>query len=459
MLTRSNFIVFHISAVISVTLALFVFSYNLKALEKGSETSSVSNIDSSMSPPSSPPRSFIQGSLSPTQVAPPAPPAGFCQAKTDYDPNVTCSSDIFMVNTLAELQSYQSNFGLSSNQYKNLRIGFALSGTELLVHSPCKISFIEGLTHNINNLCLDGKRGVLITPNSIFISEKIHILSMEGNSVVQDSSVLMANELEVYSSKKAHINRGVRLDIGGNIRLISTYSGDRFKGIRFGPGSMVDTGSINIIGYGGLNFNSMSLISTGPINAESRGSNFFNKINIVERSNIRGQSVSFISGNNFELRNRSFLRSEQNAHIEAMGCVVQENTTVEAVTYSGSCLNSDRVNLIPIIRVGATPLSGEIPLRVDFTSAGSYDSDGNIQSYTWIFPDASTVSGSTAQYTFSEAGAYMVKLVVQDNGGAMTEGEVLITATETLASPLASFTFSPESGQAPLTVSFDGSSF
>ena len=120
---------------------------------------------------------------------------------------------------------------------------------------------------------------MLITPNSIFMSEKIHILSIEGNSVVQDSSVLMANELEVYSSKKAHINQGVRLDIRGNIRFISTYSGDNFTGIRFGPGSMVDTDSINIIGYGGLNFNNMSLISTGSgsISAESRGSNFFNK--------------------------------------------------------------------------------------------------------------------------------------------------------------------------------------
>ena len=143
--TRSNFIVFHISVVISFTLALFIFSYNLKALEKGSETSSVSNIDSPTSPLSAPNRSFIQSSLSPTQVAPPAAPAGFCQAKTDYDPNVTCSSDIFMANTLADLQSYQSNFGLSSNQYKNLRIGFALSGSELLIHSPCKTSFLEGL--------------------------------------------------------------------------------------------------------------------------------------------------------------------------------------------------------------------------------------------------------------------------------------------------------------------------
>ena len=119
-----------------------------------------------------------------------APPTGFCQTKTDYGSSASCSSEIFVANNMTKLLSYQSNFGLSNSEYKNLRITFPLSGENLTVHSPCEISMRGNQTHTAKNLCLDGKEGVTIGANSLFMSEKIHILAMEGNSLVKNSSVL-----------------------------------------------------------------------------------------------------------------------------------------------------------------------------------------------------------------------------------------------------------------------------
>ena len=56
------------------------------------------------------------------------PPTGFCQTKTDYDATVTCSDEIFMADNMMKLRIYQSHFGIANGKYKNLRIGFALSG-------------------------------------------------------------------------------------------------------------------------------------------------------------------------------------------------------------------------------------------------------------------------------------------------------------------------------------------
>ena len=200
---------------------------------------------------------------------------------------------------------------------------------------------------------------------------------------------LRANELEIFSSVKTYINQGVRLDVRDNTRLVSTYTGDRYTGIRFGPGSMVESNNLRVIGHGVINLNSMFITARGSLVIESQGNRANNNISIDKKSSIKGNTISIISGNNFSFKDRSFLRSEQNSHVAASGCLVQSGTTMEAATYSGSCLNAQRVNRIPVVMAAATPSSGEAPLTVDFSSTGSNDPDGDIETYEWAFPDGS----------------------------------------------------------------------
>ena len=97
----------------------------------------------------------------------------------------------------------------------------------------------------------------------------------------------------------------------------------------------------------------------------------------------------------------------------------------------------------------ATPSSGEAPLTVDFSSTGSNDPDGDIETYEWAFPDGSTITGASAEYEFTEAGGHIVHLTVTDDGGALAQKEVLVTVTENLTSPRASFNLHP-SNRKPL---------
>ena len=384
-----------------------------------------------------------------------SPPSGFCQTKTNY--SASCSNKNFHAHNMDDLKAYQSNFSLSDGKYKNLIIRFSLSGADITLHSPCKIYFARRNTHTVSNLCVDGKKGVKIGAHSIFTSEKIHILSMEGHSILESSSVLQASELEIFSSDKLHINKGVRLNIRNNTRMVSTYREDDYTAIRLGPGSVIKSQSFSLIGYSKIYLNSASILAKGDLSIESRGSKPINKIGAIGESRITGQSISIDSGNSFGFRDKSFLRSEQNAHVEAVGCGIDDNTTMEAGTYSGSCLDIDQINQIPMVVIGASALTGEVPFIVTFNSTGTLDTDGEIASYLWVLPDGSTSIIDTAQYNFTTAGAYTIKLIVRDDDGALAEERILITATAPLISPIARLTLTPSTGQAPLSVTLDGS--
>lgn len=64
------------------------------------------------------------------------------------------------------------------------------------------------------------------------------------------------------------------------------------------------------------------------------------------------------------------------------------------------------------------PYSGTVGSPVNFSSAGSYDPDGQIVSYQWDFGDGSTSNKANPSHTYNAAGTYTVKLTVTDDQGA-----------------------------------------
>jgi len=72
------------------------------------------------------------------------------------------------------------------------------------------------------------------------------------------------------------------------------------------------------------------------------------------------------------------------------------------------------------------PLLGE---QITFDASSSYDSDGNITNYEWVFGDGN-VTNTTHEilnHSYSEAGSYEVTLTVTDNEGAMNSTTKEIT--------------------------------
>ena len=72
-----------------------------------------------------------------------------------------------------------------------------------------------------------------------------------------------------------------------------------------------------------------------------------------------------------------------------------------------------------------------------FDATGSFDPNGSIASYRWLFGDGTTGSGATPAHQYAIGGNYNVTLIVTDNGGATGIALLNIAANHP---PVASFT-------------------
>lgn len=107
----------------------------------------------------------------------------------------------------------------------------------------------------------------------------------------------------------------------------------------------------------------------------------------------------------------------------------------------------------PVAALAASPLSGTVPLRVQFGAM----STGIIDSWLWDFGDGMTSTSSSPVHTYTVAGNFTVTLAVSGPGGSDT-----VTATDFITAvwppPVAAFSALPTSGTIPLTVQFSDAS-
>ena len=116
----------------------------------------------------------------------------------------------------------------------------------------------------------------------------------------------------------------------------------------------------------------------------------------------------------------------------------------------------------PVATADVVPSNGEVPLAVALYGSGS-DSDGSIVLYEWdfegdgIYEWSSSTTGNTT-YTYNEIGTYQAIFRVTDDAGLMGTAMAYTTVIEAnpTGSPTATAAASPTEGQAPLTVSFNG---
>lgn len=100
--------------------------------------------------------------------------------------------------------------------------------------------------------------------------------------------------------------------------------------------------------------------------------------------------------------------------------------------------------------------SGTAPVTVTFTDT-SDDGSEDIYQWLWEFGDGNTSSLQNPQHDYSIPGSYTVNLTVTSEDGADTETRTDLISVEALP-PVAAFSVSTTTGDAPLTVSFSDDS-
>jgi PKD repeat protein len=104
----------------------------------------------------------------------------------------------------------------------------------------------------------------------------------------------------------------------------------------------------------------------------------------------------------------------------------------------------------PIADFSFIPDSGQAPLTVNFTDLSLNDPT----SWNWNFGDVGTSTAQNPQHIYTSLGSFYPRLIVSHTYGADTltsTTPVIVTAPP---SPIADFSFTPDSGEAPLTVTF-----
>jgi PKD repeat protein len=108
-------------------------------------------------------------------------------------------------------------------------------------------------------------------------------------------------------------------------------------------------------------------------------------------------------------------------------------------------------NQPPIATYTPNPATGMAPLLVTFIPTAT-DPDGTFIQYFWDFGDGVTITGKITNHTYQEPGTYLTTLTVTDIDGAET-----VAGPSTNQPPTASFSATPEAGEAVLQVSFNAS--
>ncbi len=103
---------------------------------------------------------------------------------------------------------------------------------------------------------------------------------------------------------------------------------------------------------------------------------------------------------------------------------------------------------VPLASFSASSLSGTAPLQVSFTDS----STGSPTSWNWDFGDGASSTEQNPTHTYSAPGTYTATLTASNGNGTSSTSAVITVLQPVL--PVADFSSSVSSGNAPLTVQF-----
>ncbi|MET9502149.1 carbohydrate-binding protein [Streptomyces sp. NPDC006622] len=85
----------------------------------------------------------------------------------------------------------------------------------------------------------------------------------------------------------------------------------------------------------------------------------------------------------------------------------------------------------PVAQAAADRTSGQAPLRVGFSSAGTTDQDGDAVTYSWDFGDGSTSTAADPTHRYRKNGTYTATLTAKDPSGRTGSASVQVVVGNT----------------------------
>ncbi|WP_405381828.1 PKD domain-containing protein [Maribacter sp. LLG6340-A2] len=161
----------------------------------------------------------------------------------------------------------------------------------------------------------------------------------------------------------------------------------------------------------------------------------------------------FADGDTSTLEEPEHTFSESGSYVVSLTVTDEFNETdTETITITVN----DPTNQIPEAVIEANPISGNAPLKVDFSGRNSKD-DNEIVSYEWSFGDGNSANGENVSHTFQTIKEYEVTLTLTDSNGASDTESIIISVNDLdNQPPVAKIEANPLSGNAPLFVEFSG---
>jgi PKD repeat protein len=141
----------------------------------------------------------------------------------------------------------------------------------------------------------------------------------------------------------------------------------------------------------------------------------------------------------------------RNVHMDADG-----GDATNSSTNNGQLIVQSQIPASPVANFTGTPRSGNAPLSVQFTDTSA----GSPTSWAWDFNNDGVIDNTSRNpsYIYNSPGTYSVNLTVTNAGGNDSELKINYITVQTRAPPVANFTATPRSGNAPLSVQFTDTS-
>jgi hypothetical protein len=250
----------------------------------------------------------------------------------EEDNHKFCSGTVIVKND-GELDAYLTDFGLSKEKFKNLRIAYDIHQPQIDIHSPCKILVKQGKTLEGEHVCIDGHRGVRTSPRFTLLAGQAALLSEEGGISIGTEAHLEGEEMRLEGEERVVLQPHAEIIVSALLSLLSPEGR-----ARIGNHASLTVGSLLLRALKEAIIGNHSRISASDVvQVLSTGTEQSSHATLKNHSNLEAASAELTAGKKAEVGNHAKVTTTGNFHMDAPQCSIGSKAVISVGSTSGSC--------------------------------------------------------------------------------------------------------------------------